>query len=358
MKFIKEFYKGKRVFVTGQTGFKGAWLCLWLHNMGAEVSSFALEPEDSRGNLYNSIFSGTEINSHFGNLNETKRVAQILKTACPEIVFHLGAQALVRRSYRNPYETYMSNVMGTLSLFQALNEIDCVKSIINITTDKVYENLETEQAYKESDQLGGHDPYSSSKACVEILSSSFQRSFFNSKGIQLVNARAGNVIGGGDFSEDRLIPDFIDAIKKDRVLEIRSPNAIRPWQHVLDVLYGYLLLAYKLAQEGESSYFKAYNFSPIDIEPVCVIDIVKLAIKKIGRGSYNIVHAEGNMHEAKKLMLDSSLVRKDLGWRNLFTIESCVASTIEWYSRYIDKEDPKAICLDQIRMYESKMNEC
>ena len=328
-------YAGRRVLVTGHTGFKGSWLALWLESLGAEVTGLALAPETTPNHW--SLLSLSS-RSHICDIREAKRVASIVAESRPEVVFHLAAQPLVRRSYREPIETWSVNVVGTATLLEACRAAPDLRAIVVVTTDKCYENREWERGYREDDTLGGHDPYSASKAGTELVAASYRKSFFSSeKSPALASARAGNVIGGGDWSEDRLIPDLARAIAAGGKLEIRSPQATRPWQHVLECLSGYLALGQRLAQ-GERTFAQAWNFGP-DREGNRTVEETLQAMRGAWPG-IRWQHVEGqHPHEAKLLQLDSSKARAALGWKPVWTFEEGVAATARWYRAYLDSKE-------------------
>lgn len=352
MTVLKDFYAGKRVWVSGHTGFKGSWMCYWLSLMGAKAGGYALPPEKERPAMFDLLGLGAIMErSTLGDIRDAKAVREDMRAFAPHIVIHMAAQPLVRHSYREPLETYATNVLGTAHVLDAVRACDSVKAVLSVTTDKCYENLEWAWPYRETDALGGHDPYASSKACAEIVSSAYRRSFLQAQGKFLATARAGNVIGGGDFSEDRIIPDFMEAVRLNRPLVMRSPHSIRPWQHALDAVHGYLRLAQKLHAEGQP-YAEAFNFSPEGQEAATVQDIIDLLIKKTGRGAYAVDEAKRDVHEATYLRLDSSKARARLGWRVLLPLESCLALTAEWYDAYLKGDDLKAVTQKQIETFE------
>ncbi|MHC1712836.1 MAG: CDP-glucose 4,6-dehydratase [Solidesulfovibrio sp.] len=352
MDSLRRFYSGKRVWISGHSGFKGSWISFWLFLMGAKVGGYSLPPEQERPALFNLLDLSRKIeDSVFGDIRDAKAVKSHMLSFAPEIVIHMAAQPLVRRSYKDPLETYATNVLGTAHVLDAARYVDSVKAIISVTTDKCYENLEWFWPYRETDQLGGHDPYSSSKACAEIVSSTWRRSFLQDQNKALATARAGNVIGGGDFSEDRIIPDFIEAIRKNTSLIMRSPLAVRPWQHVLDAVRGYLVLAQKLYIDGQA-YAEAYNFSPEGQEGITVKQIIEVLIEKTGKGSFQVDEAQRNVHEATFLRLDPSKSRARLGWQVLLPIEPCLAFTAEWYEAYLRDRSVEAISTKQIEAFE------
>ncbi len=346
---LESFYCGKRVFVTGHTGFKGSWLSLWLEMMGAKVAGFALQAEEE--SLFNSVQLDRTIDrSLIGDIRNSSEIGAAIKDFAPEILIHMAAQPLVRQSYYDPLTTYETNVIGTLNVFEAARKSDDVKVIVNITTDKCYENKEIDYAYQEDDSLGGYDPYSSSKACAEILTSSYRRSFFAKKGIYVASARAGNVIGGGDFSVDRIIPDIFRSIRAEKKVILRAPNSIRPWQHVLESVSGYLILAKKLYEKGEK-FAQAYNFGPNNSAEKNVETLTKTFIEKIGIGSYEISN-NADLHEAGILKLNNSRAKKELNWHPKLSFEETVEWSAAWYKNYFEKKsDLKYFTLNQIKKF-------
>jgi len=337
----EKFWHGKRILLTGHTGFKGAWLGIWLNRMGAQVTGISLPPT-SNPNLFSLANIDALTDSHFIDIRNADALSNVIEKTKPEIVFHLAAQALVRASYKDPLATLATNVMGTANVLNALLKIDTTKVVVAVTTDKVYENLESGHPYKEYDKLGGYDPYSASKAAAEIVISCYRNSFLKQAGIALASARAGNVIGGGDWSEDRLIPDAIRAWTSDSPLLIRNPNAVRPWQHVLEPLNGYLLLAEKLYEDP--SLAKAYNFGPNTHEAATVGDVIKLANGIFGSG--NIVWGEGinGPHEAGLLTLDTSKARVVLGIKPRWALHESVSRTMEWYKKLNSNHTAYSLC--------------
>lgn len=338
-------WKNRKVLVTGHTGFKGTWLTLCLRRLGADVSGLALPPRDAL-NHWDLIRPG--IREHHTDLRDAQAVENVLKTEQPEIVFHLAAQALVRRSYRDPLETWSTNVMGAANLFEACRKSASVKSVVCITSDKCYENVEREEGYTEDDRLGGIDPYSASKAAVELLAASHARAFFKNEGILMATARAGNVIGGGDWSEDRLIPDVVRAATRGEILKIRSPRATRPWQHVLEPVCGYILLAEKLIQR-DAAFEGAWNFGPDDEtnQPVPVmLDIMKTLWPAV---KWELDGAQGP-HEATLLHLDSTKARQALGWAPVWNLSQTLQMTAEWYRSFYEK-DGLLMTMSQIDRY-------
>lgn len=357
-KELRNFYKDKKVIVTGHTGFKGSWLCLCLKMLGAKVHGYSLSPVNIRGNLFELLELEKEIDgSVFGDVRDFNKLRDFIKNTQADIIIHMAAQPLVRKSYNDPIETYCVNMMGTVNLFEAIKqESQNTKAIINVTTDKCYENKEWLYPYRESDRLGGHDPYSASKACAELITSSYRKSFFEEMNINLASARAGNVIGGGDFAEDRIIPDIIEAISKKEKIILRNPNAIRPWQHVLDALFGYLILGMKLFEDG-SKYSTAYNFAPNNNEAITVEEVTKLFISSLEEEDCKITIKNSNIHEATFLKLDNSKAKSELGWNPLFITSLSINYTAEWFKNYLDKNtNIKAFTNKQIKEYFNLIN--
>ncbi len=351
---FKGFFKGKRVLVTGHTGFKGSWLCIWLHELGAEVIGVAKNPYTDRDNYVLSDLKDKIVDIR-GDITDGEQMRVIFKKYQPEIVFHLAAQPLVRLSYEIPVETYQTNVMGTINIMEAMRVTDSVKVGIMITTDKCYENKEQIWGYRENEPMGGYDPYSSSKGAAEIAINSWRRSFFNladygkKHHISIASVRAGNVIGGGDWALDRIIPDCIKAIEANKTIEIRSPKAIRPWQHVLEPLSGYMLLASKM-WEKPTKYCEGWNFGPNAESIADVWTVASKLIANYGKGELKDVSDSNALHEAKLLMLDISKAQFQLCWKPCMNIDQCVAMTAEWYKRY-NTENVYNLCIEQINKY-------
>lgn len=323
-------YSGKRVLITGHTGFKGSWLALWLKELGATVTGLALEPEAAPSH-WEAL--GLGIDSHIVDIRDCPAVQRVFDAAQPEIVFHLAAQSLVRRSYRNPLDTWSANVMGTACLLEACRNTPAVRAVVVVTTDKVYDNQEWPWGYRENDRLGGHDPYSASKAASELVADSYRKSFFSAASTPLLaTARAGNVIGGGDWSEDRLIPDLVRAVNRSVNLEIRSPNATRPWQHVLDCLSGYLQLGQGLLQ-GNPDLATAWNFGPAASDNRTVAQILAMLTEHWPEVRWSLA-ANADLHEASQLYLDSAKAKQVLRWRPVWGLEGAVAATAAWYRAY------------------------
>lgn len=349
-----DFYRGKRVLVTGHTGFKGSWLTIWLHELGAEVVGVGLEPHSERDNFVLSGI-GNKIKADIrADIRDGEKMNAIFAEYKPQIVFHLAAQPLVRLSYDIPVETYQTNVMGTINILEAIRAIDEVKVGVMITTDKCYENKEQIWGYRENEPMGGYDPYSSSKGATELAISSWRRSFFNPKdykkhGKTIASVRAGNVIGGGDWALDRIIPDCIRALESGIPIDIRSPKAIRPWQHVLEPLSGYMLLAQKM-WEHPTDYCEGWNFGPRAESISTVWDVATKVIEYYGSGSLRDLSDPAALHEAKLLMLDISKAKLRLGWEPRMNITETIAMTIDWYKRYPLIEG-YGLCVEQIRQY-------
>lgn len=347
----RQFWKGRRVFLTGHTGFKGGWLALWLADMGAEVYGYALLPPTNPDfftvtGLYSKLADHT-----IDDVRNAEGLSAALHKAEPEIVFHLAAQPLVRYSYEAPAETYAVNVMGTVNLFEAIRKTGGVRSVVNVTTDKCYENREWVWPYRENDRLGGHDPYSSSKACSELVASAWRRSYFTASGTCLATARAGNVIGGGDWAADRLIPDFLRALDAGETLVIRSPRATRPWQHVLEPLSGYLLLAQSLYEQG-ASFAESWNFGPDESASKPVQWMVEYLCSRIDHAAWSCDQG-AQLHEANILKLDSSMARRRLSWKPLRNLQEALDMTLAWHQAWKRGEDMYAFSLGQIRDYEA-----
>lgn len=350
-----DIYKNKKVFLTGHTGFKGSWLALWLTVLGADVCGYSLAP-NTKPSMFNSLNIEEKISkSVIGDILDVNLLEQTMIDFQPDIVFHLAAQPLVRLSYSEPVLTYQTNVIGTLNVLEAARKCKSVKAFVNVTTDKCYENKEVERGYRENEPMGGYDMYSSSKGCVEIMSSSYRRSFLQDDGTYaMATARAGNVIGGGDWALDRLIPDCVVAINKGEKIEIRNPVAVRPWQHVLEPLSGYLLLGQKLLEYGKK-YAEGFNFGPDEKNVLRVADVAQKVVNFYGKGEV-IVQKRDNLHEAGLLMLNIEKAKKVLGWKPTLTADDAIKNTVEWYKHfYDDNTDMYKFTLSQIEQYSEKI---
>ena len=343
-----EFWRGKRVLVTGHTGFKGGWLVLWLQRLGAQVTGISLSP-NTIPNLFDLANIQELCDSHFCDIRKAKALTRLIRSAQPEVIFHLAAQPLVRQSYQEPIKTFGTNVMGTAHVLDAVRGLGSVKSIVMVTTDKVYRNNEWHWPYREDDALGGHDPYSASKAASEIVIASFRHAFLSEQGVAVASARAGNVIGGGDWSEDRLVPDAVRAWQAGATLEIRRPQSIRPWQHVLEPLAGYLTLAKKLWYQPELA--DAYNFGPHTHEAATVREVVKRARQAYGSGEIRFGDGSEGPYEAGWLALETARARVDLGVQSKWPLAETVTRTMAWYRAQHAGADARELCLAEIADY-------
>lgn len=342
----KDFWKNKNVLLTGHTGFKGSWLSIWLNSLGANVFGIALEPT-SIPSLFDIAKISSLVSHNFGDIRRLGNVVNVFEESQPEIVIHMAAQPLVRRSYDDPIETYETNIMGTINVLEAARRANSVKAIVNVTTDKCYENREWHWSYRENEAMGGHDPYSSSKGCVELVSQAYRKSFLESEGIAMATARAGNVIGGGDWSDERLVPDVLLGIQKYGAVELRNPNSIRPWQHVLEPINAYLLLAEKLYQSG-TEFAEGWNFGPHDSDIISVREIAE-TIGAIWGKSLILKQQPGkHPHEANILRLDTSKARDRLKWKPRWSTKSALRKIVEWQVAYINDENMLEVCRSQI----------
>ncbi len=334
-------YHGKKILITGHTGFKGSWLTLWLGNLGAEVIGYSLPPETTPSHFDLIPPKGVSI---MGDIRDRKKLQKVIADHRPEVVFHLAAQPLVRRSYLEPAETFETNVMGTVNILDACRQNESVKAILVITSDKCYENREWVWSYRENDPMGGYDPYSASKGAAELVTAAYRRSFFNNEDYGkthetlVATCRAGNVIGGGDWSEDRLIPDIVRAIQKGETLQIRSPEATRPWQHVLDALSGYLLLGQKLL-EGNTTYADAWNFGPSDTDTLRVRELCARFEALWPTARFEWAEEPPTLHEASTLKLDCSKAHTLLQWHGKWSADQTIEKTVEWYRHYIENKE-------------------
>lgn len=345
-----DFWCGKRVLLTGHTGFKGSWLALWLQRLGADVTGIALAP-NTTPSLFELTRIANGITSRFCDIRDSVALAQIVRTARPEIILHLAAQPLVRASYRDPLATFSSNVMGSAHLLDALRGLDSARVVVMVTTDKVYRNNEWPYPYREDDALGGHDPYSASKAASEIVIASYRGAFLREQGVAVATARAGNVVGGGDWSEDRLIPDAVRAWQAGRPLEIRRPRAIRPWQHVLEPLAGYLTLAQKLWHQPELA--GAFNFGPQTNEAATVREVIEIARTAYGGG--DVIFGDGTVgpHEAGWLSLEIAKARELLGIVPKLTLAEAIHRTMGWYRAQREGDNVRSLCDAEIAAYDA-----
>jgi CDP-glucose 4,6-dehydratase len=347
----REFWNGRRVLVTGHTGFKGAWLCLWLQKLGARVAGFALEAPTSPS-LFEIAKVAEGMQSQRGDVRDLDQLRSVVAEVRPEIIIHMAAQSLVRPSYADPVGTYATNVMGTVNVLEAARQVGFARVLINVTSDKCYENREQAVAYREGDAMGGRDPYSSSKGCSELVTAAYRCSFFaaNRGEVAVASVRAGNVIGGGDWAVDRLIPDFFRASERDDELLIRSPAAIRPWQYVLDPLHGYLMLAQEMWRQP-TEFADAWNFGPPEEEARPVAQVIELLNRSCEKPVRWRVSADQRLHEAHYLKLDCSKARSRLGWRSQVRLEGALEKIVDWYQGYRTGRDMRSATLRQIESY-------
>lgn len=348
------FWAGRRVFLTGHTGFKGGWLALWLQALGARVTGYALAP-DGEPCLFDTARVAHGMESRLGDLRDAVALQAALAASEAEIVFHLAAQPLVRESYRDPVNTYASNVMGTVNLLEAVRQQPTVRAVVVVTTDKCYDNREWPWAYRENEALGGLDPYSSSKACAELVTAAYRASFLAQGGVAVASARAGNVIGGGDWAADRLLPDCLRTLAAGQPLTLRHPDAVRPWQHVLDALCGYLLLAESLCQDA--SLAEAWNFGPADDDARPVRDVVALLAACLGVEARWQAPQDAQPHEAQLLKLDAAKARGRLGWRPHWRLADALAAVAAWHQHWLAGGDMRTFCLAQISQHQTLLAE-
>lgn len=345
----EDFWRGKRVLITGHTGFKGGWLSLWLQSMRAELRGIAL-PAPTTPSLFEVANVGQGMEHRIVDIRDFLAVKEQFDEFKPQVVFHLAAQPLVRYAYQQPIETYATNVMGTVHVLEAARQAGSVKAIVNVTTDKCYENRDWIWGYREDEPMGGHDPYSSSKGCAELVSSAYRKSFLMDAGIAMATARAGNVIGGGDWAADRLIPDILHALQNDRPVDIRNPQATRPWQHVLEPLSGYLLLARLLYTQGQT-HAEAWNFGPRDEDARSVQWIVEHLCKSWGAKASWLPQPGPHPHEACTLKLDISKARQHLPWAPRWSLEMALKHIVSWHQAWLAGQDMHAVCLEQISQF-------
>lgn len=349
------FWRGKRVYLTGHTGFKGSWLSLWLQSMGANVKGFSLLPTTIPA-LFNEAKVELGMQSEIGDIRDQPTITKSIVEFNPEILIHMAAQPLVRLSYQEPVQTYATNVMGTLHVLEAARHCPDLRAIVNVTTDKCYENREWEWGYREDEPMGGHDPYSNSKGCVELLTSAYRKSFFNSEnGAALASARAGNVIGGGDWTADRLIPNILVAFENGLPVVVRNPDSTRPWQHVLEPLSGYLILAESLYTNGQQA-AQGWNFGPKDEDARPVQWILNHMVSAWGENASWQLDRNPQPHEARYLKLDISKARSHLNWTPTWDLEQTLAHIVTWHRTWLSGHDPQTLCLKEIENYMSSMS--
>ena len=347
-----DFWKGKRVLMTGHTGFKGSWLSLWLQSMGAQLRGISLTPPTTPA-LFHVARVAECMDHQVADIRDYDKVRFLVDEFKPEILFHMAAQPLVRLSYQQPIETYATNVMGTVHVLESARHAGSVRAIVNITTDKCYENKEWVWGYREDEAMGGHDPYSSSKGCAELVSSAYRKSFLNDTGIAMATARAGNVIGGGDWALDRLVPDTLLALEKGQPVQIRNPHATRPWQHVLEPLSGYLLLAEKLFEQGKAC-AEGWNFGPRDEDARTVQWVVEHLCQAWGQGATWQLQPGEHPHEANYLKLDISKAKQRLDWAPRWSLEHALEHITHWHRAWLERQDMHALCLQQIHQYQNQ----
>ncbi|MDY6876454.1 MAG: CDP-glucose 4,6-dehydratase [Chloroflexota bacterium] len=351
----RTFWEGKKVLITGHTGFKGSWLSLWLQSMGANITGYALQPP-TQPSMFERANVAAGMTSNVGDVRDLEHLKSVVAECTPEIIFHLAAQPLVRYSYENPVETYTTNIIGTVNMLETVRHSESVRVVVSITSDKCYENKEWLWGYRENEQLGGHDPYSSSKGCAELVIAAYRNSYFQAKGQQhrvaVASTRAGNVIGGGDWAKDRLIPDIMKAIMENRPVVIRSPNAIRPWQHVLEPLNGYLCLAEHLWMHGPK-FAQAWNFGPNSEEAKTVSWIAEYLTNFWGEGARWELDAAQHPHENTYLKLDCSKAKSLLGWAPKLRLSTALEWIVEWYRGYQQDRDMRSLTEEQITRFEN-----
>lgn len=347
------FWQNRKVFITGHTGFKGSWLSLWLQQLGAKVTGYSLESPTTPSIFESAKVSAVIEKSITGNICDAKLFISAMQQAKPEIIIHMAAQSLVRDSYTDPVGTYATNVMGTVNMLEAVRNTPSVKAVLNITTDKCYENKEWIWGYRENEPMGGHDPYSSSKACAELISSAYRNSFLDNEGIALATARAGNVIGGGDWAKDRIVPDAMRAFMDNESLLIRNPIATRPWQHVLEPLSGYIMLCQKLIEQPEN-FSEGWNFGPDDegAQPVSIL--ADTMVRCWGNDAQWMVDNNEHPHEARYLKLDCSKAKNLLKWKPIWCLERALDETVQWYKAWHQNKEIQRFTLEQIKLYQEE----
>ena len=343
------FWRSKRVFLSGHTGFKGSWLSLWLQSLGAEVTGYALAPPTTP-NLFEVAKVANTMTSRIADIRDLSKLQKAMQDARPEVVIHMAAQPLVRLSYAEPVETYATNVMGTVHLLESVRHTPSIKAVVVVTTDKCYENKEWTWGYRENEPMGGHDPYSNSKGCAELATAAYRNSFFRQHGIAVATARAGNVIGGGDWAADRLVPDILRAFEQNQPVIIRNPRAIRPWQHVLEPLAGYLTLAERLYSDGQA-YAEGWNFGPKDDDVRPVQWIVESLVRSWGNGASWQQDGGVHPHEANYLKLEISKAKVRLGWQPRWSLGTALEKITTWHQSWLAHDDMKKLCLAQMQQY-------
>lgn len=351
-KMVESFWKNKKVFLTGHTGFKGSWMSLWLLKAGAQLTGYSLGLPTTPS-LFDELGLEKDMRSITADIRELEKIKKAVQEAQPEIIIHMAAQPLVRYSYQEPVETYMTNVMGTVHVFEAARASDHVRIVLNVTSDKCYENQERSEGYREHEPMGGYDPYSNSKGCAELVTSAYRKSFFNKEGVLLASGRAGNVIGGGDWAADRLVPDIVRSVLENKTLTIRNPRATRPWQHVLEPVGGYLHLVERLAEEGDR-HAEGYNFGP-EAQDHCDVETVIQKMNHFWQGKikYEIVQSENQPHEAHLLSLNCSKAHEKLNWYPKWNIDQALKSTVEWNEQRLSSSSSiREITLKQISDYQ------
>ena len=343
------FWRGRRVLITGHTGFKGGWLALWLQQLGARVTGLSLAPA-AQPALFEVARVAEGIDSRIGDIRDAGAVTQAMAAAAPEIVFHMAAQALVAEGYAEPVDTYATNVLGTARVLEATRGVPAVKAFVSVTSDKCYRNREGAQGSREGDPLGGPDPYSSSKACAELVTSAYRDAFLRASGVAVASVRAGNAIGGGDWAAHRLVPDLVGAFSRGEAARLRRPDAIRPWQHVLDPLAGYLALGRALLEQGERR-AQAWNFGPDARDAASVEQFARRVATAWGGGARVEIERGSFPHETATLMLDASKARAELGWRPRWPLDQAIEATVAWYRAWLARQDMRAFTLGQIAAY-------